>query len=45
MADTSSVGGWIGSSPELLAVLLLVAGLALAFLLRQGATTQLSVLL
>jgi hypothetical protein len=45
MADTANVGGWIGSSPELLAVLILVAGSALAFLLRQGATTQLSVLL
>jgi small-conductance mechanosensitive channel len=38
MADTSSVGGWIGSSPELPAVLTLVAGLALALLLRKGVT-------
>lgn len=39
MAGTSSVGGWIGGSPELLAVLTLVAGLALALLLRKGVST------
>ena len=45
MADTSNVGGWIGSSPELLAVLTLVAGSALTLLLRQETTPLLSFLL
>ena len=45
MADTSNVGGRIGGSPELLAVLTPVAGLALTLLLRQETTPLLSVLL
>ena len=45
MADTANVGGRIGGSHELLAVLTPVAGLAIILLLRQETTPLLSFLL